>query len=508
MRPSCVLEVDVERLDATVEEAVRVGAPRALRVLGYGELTLVIGWPTEDPVVAVKRLPPFVDAGRLDAYAGLLERYVEILRERGVSVVHTEVRSHPGPGRSVRAYLVQPLVPRERHLNVILASAWGRAGAGAARVGRRERPPLHRWRGRARCAGVELVGAERRPGATSTSPRRCCATARVASSLTCRCSSSVYPWLTRPVLARIAPGVMAQYHDPRTVLLDFASNLHKEGLDRCVPALLEAANRRLDAAAGRCRRQPLFPPGQAAVGADAAPAARATVPGSAACAAGPTRSCCRHPTATALHDKPRSTPDDRRHDHRATSHQRGGVRADRRAPLSPQGARRSRPSAWTSCRAGARACRVWDLEGRDYINLRSSGGVFNFGHHPRFRGRGADQRRSPSTTWATGCCRPRAVRAAREALARLLPEPLRYSFFTASGAEAVEVACKLARSVTRRPGFVCAEHGYHGHVGFSLAMDDPPLSDRVPAADARDHPDPVRRPRRRRSCSRRRPRPR
>jgi acetylornithine/succinyldiaminopimelate/putrescine aminotransferase len=64
------------------------------------------------------------------------------------------------------------------------------------------------------------------------------------------------------------------------------------------------------------------------------------------------------------------------------------------------------------------------------------------------------------------------------ALARLLPAPLRYSFFTASGAEAVEVACKLARSVTGRPGLVCAEHGYHGHVGFSLAMDDPPLSDR------------------------------
>jgi acetylornithine/succinyldiaminopimelate/putrescine aminotransferase len=31
--------------------------------------------------------------------------------------------------------------------------------------------------------------------------------------------------------------------------------------------------------------------------------------------------------------------------------------------------------------------------------------------------------------------------------------------------------------VSGRSGLVCAEHGYHGHVGFSLAMDDPPLSD-------------------------------
>ena len=28
--------------------------------------------------------------------------------------------------------------------------------------------------------------------------------------------------------------------------------------------------------------------------------------------------------------------------------------------------------------------RIWGLDGRDYINCRSSGGVFNFGHHPKF----------------------------------------------------------------------------------------------------------------------------
>jgi acetylornithine/succinyldiaminopimelate/putrescine aminotransferase len=59
-----------------------------------------------------------------------------------------------------------------------------------------------------------------------------------------------------------------------------------------------------------------------------------------------------------------------------------------------------------------------------------------------------------------------------EALAAILPGELHYTFFTPSGAEAVEVACKLARGVTGRTGIVCAEHGYHGHVGFSLAMDE------------------------------------
>ncbi len=245
MRPGRVLEVDVEHLDATIEEAVRVGAPRGLRVLGYGELTLVIGWPTEEPAVAVKRLPPFMDADRLDAYAGLVERYVEILRERGVSVIHTEVRSHPGPGRSVRAYLVQPLVPRERHLNVILASA------GDARV--RELLELvvanvHRCTDGAvgfdaQAANWWVQNGDLGYFDVSTPMLR---DREGREQLDVSLFLSVYPWLTRPVLARIAPGVMAQYHDPRTVLLDFASNLHKEGLERCVSALLEAANRRLE----------------------------------------------------------------------------------------------------------------------------------------------------------------------------------------------------------------------------------------------------------------------
>jgi acetylornithine/succinyldiaminopimelate/putrescine aminotransferase len=121
--------------------------------------------------------------------------------------------------------------------------------------------------------------------------------------------------------------------------------------------------------------------------------------------------------------------------------------------------------------------RIWDLDGRDYINCRSSGGVFNFGHHAPFAVEALTEalREHDMGDWLLPSAR-RATGAA--ALARLLPEPLRYTFFTASGAEAVEVACKLARSVTGRTGLVSAEHGYHGHVGFSLAMDDPELSDR------------------------------
>lgn len=145
--------------------------------------------------------------------------------------------------------------------------------------------------------------------------------------------------------------------------------------------------------------------------------------------------------------------------------------------LSPHKARAYREAGIDLVQGRREGVYVWDLEGREYINLRSSGGVFNFGHSPRFA---MEALAAAVTEHDMGDWLLPSARRARgaEALARLLPDPLRYTFFTASGAEAVEVACKLARSVTGRPGFVCAEHGYHGHVGFSLAMDDPPLSDR------------------------------
>jgi putrescine aminotransferase len=145
--------------------------------------------------------------------------------------------------------------------------------------------------------------------------------------------------------------------------------------------------------------------------------------------------------------------------------------------LSPHKARAYRDLGVDLVQDRREGVRVWDLDGRDYINCRSSGGVFNLGHHPRFAVEAltAAVAEHDMGDWLLPSAR-RARGAA--ALSRLLPDPLRYAFFTASGAEAVEVACKLARSVTARTGLVSAEHGYHGHVGFSLAMDDPELSDR------------------------------
>jgi hypothetical protein len=56
-----------------------------------------------------------------------------------------------------------------------------------------------------------------------------------------------YPAILHPVMRRwVAPGVVAKYHVPRLALVDFAGNLIKERLRNWLPAVVQAANQRLD----------------------------------------------------------------------------------------------------------------------------------------------------------------------------------------------------------------------------------------------------------------------
>ena len=239
------VDVDLAALDSAVEAAIVAGRPEGLRVLGYGEITLVLGWPADAPTAAVKRLPVFPDRDRFDAYADLLVRYTATLRAAGVGVVDTELHHFAGPGRSVRAYLVQPYVPPDRHLEVHLrggdpdrtAELLGELADAVVRsvdetVGLDAQ--VANWavgEDGIECFDVSTPMLRDRDG---------------REELDLSVFLSVYPPAMRPLLARIAPGVMAQYHDPRTVLLDVASNLHKDGFHRLLPAFLDAANARLE----------------------------------------------------------------------------------------------------------------------------------------------------------------------------------------------------------------------------------------------------------------------
>jgi hypothetical protein len=240
-------KLDLAQVDDVVQRAIQVGSPSRLRVLGYGEITLVVGWPTDDPAFAVKRLPLLRSESQFECYGELLHDYVGALRDRGVSVVPTELRRAGQASDGVHAYLVQPLVPHERMLNVVL----------------RDCTPGHARELLAALVTMVVDSVDDRVGLDAQAANWAVEGERLATvdvstpllrdeqgrdRLDLELFLSVYPWAMRPALARVAHSVMAQYHDPRTVLIDVASNLIKEHHARWLPALLEAANTRVEPA--------------------------------------------------------------------------------------------------------------------------------------------------------------------------------------------------------------------------------------------------------------------
>ena len=232
--------VDVEALDAEVESAIRAGEAGSMRVLGYGEFTLVLGWPTVRPQVAVKRLPAFRDADQLRRYEETLGRYVAALEGRGVSVIPTELRATPAAGE-LHAYLIQPLVPREALLNSVLGTADSDRGRELLKVlAGHVAATVDRSLGLDAQAGNWMVTGDGLVILDVSTPLMRSPQGR--DELDLSLFESIYPPLVRGLLRRVAPRVMDQYHDPRTVLVDFGSNLIKERLEHWLPALCEAAN--------------------------------------------------------------------------------------------------------------------------------------------------------------------------------------------------------------------------------------------------------------------------
>lgn len=234
-------DLDVAALDAVVGAAIERGSAAGLPIAGFGEITLVLAWPPEAPAVAVKRLPAFEDPAAAERYAGLVASYVAALRDRGVAVIDTDVRMLAAPD-GVHVYLVQPLVPRERVLTVALASAPPRqAEAWLERLAESISCTVDAGLGLDAQAGNWAVDGDELALFDVSTPLMRSPDGR--DLLDMALFTSVYPAALRPLLRRIAHRIADQYHDPRWVLVDVASNLHKERLERCVPMLLAAAER-------------------------------------------------------------------------------------------------------------------------------------------------------------------------------------------------------------------------------------------------------------------------
>lgn len=250
MTDSPLTDAPLADVEAAIAAALVAQRDDGLRVLGYGEITLVLGWPSDEPQWACKRLPTFATEAHARRYGDLFDAYLDRLRSRGVAPVPSSFVTVASFDGGLAGYVVQPVLPP------------GSLGPDVLRAA--EPDPDHPLITQVcelvpavvddqtgldgQISNWALVGEG--AGATLqyldvTTPMLFDAAGTFELDL--GIFLAAYPWLLRGTIRRfVAPGVAGAYRDPRHVLLDLAGNLLKERLEPWVPAVLTAANRVLD----------------------------------------------------------------------------------------------------------------------------------------------------------------------------------------------------------------------------------------------------------------------
>jgi acetylornithine/succinyldiaminopimelate/putrescine aminotransferase len=114
---------------------------------------------------------------------------------------------------------------------------------------------------------------------------------------------------------------------------------------------------------------------------------------------------------------------------------------------------------------------IRDTHGRRYLDLLAGIGVAATGHrHPAVMRAIEEQSRRYLHTMVYGEHIQAPQVALAQRLAELLPPPLSVSYFTNSGAEAVEGALKTARKATGRSGLVAFGGSFHGDTFGALSV--------------------------------------
>ncbi len=110
----------------------------------------------------------------------------------------------------------------------------------------------------------------------------------------------------------------------------------------------------------------------------------------------------------------------------------------------------------------AEGCRLFDGDGRSYVDMLAGFGALNLGHsHPAIvRALGDALAALPVHVCHAGPT-PHEARLA-ERLVRAAGAPFEIALLSSSGAEAVEAAIKVARAATRRAGILYCRGGFHG----------------------------------------------
>jgi len=240
-----ISDTELELVESAIVVALETDDHSGLMILGYGEVSVAVGWPTDAPKWAVKRMPPFPHRAAFERYSELVTGYVSHLENAGVAIVPTEVRTLPGPSGSSIGYLVQPVIdapalgpnvlraadPTAGHpligsiVDAVMACTDGRTGIDAQ---------ITNWAwidGHAVNLDVNTPFVFDETG---------------SPVLDLDMFIGALPWVVRATQRKAGPKIIARWAKPRWTLTDLAMNLHKDHLEDWIPVVVAAANARLD----------------------------------------------------------------------------------------------------------------------------------------------------------------------------------------------------------------------------------------------------------------------
>ncbi len=227
------------------------------RILGYGEIGTTLEISGHEGI-ACKRFPMFYSEEEAINYQALHDAYLNILREAGLNVAHSETVHLEHGGRWI-VYIFQEKFPADsighRAIHVLAPEETRRLVAQVVTELRKVFTFNRLHRGE-REIGIDgqisnwaIVGFDARSGLgpevnlvyfdTSTPLMRIKGQEQLDPELFLRSAPSFLVWLIRWLFL---PDVMTRYYDFRKVVMDLVANFYKEQRPDLIPAVLEVVN--------------------------------------------------------------------------------------------------------------------------------------------------------------------------------------------------------------------------------------------------------------------------
>ncbi len=108
-----VSDTELNDVDRAIQRAQIERSVEHLRVLGLGEISVAVGWPTDEPLFVAKRLLPSHNRADAQRDVDMIIDFARRIEANGGRLVGTDVRVLDRDGGGFVPYLLQPVIPGE-----------------------------------------------------------------------------------------------------------------------------------------------------------------------------------------------------------------------------------------------------------------------------------------------------------------------------------------------------------------------------------------------------------